>query len=849
MAGPNLLEQSGARPRIQPTGAPLFTNRFFSGLYTQRNILRDPSGVVQEKWYGGRPDAFIDGVNVEISNRLTAVRAPGSTAYSTATFPGAVNSFYPFRQFNTSSETITLMVDDATKIYTLNPTAKATVLTKANGAGPAFFIGVGNTLYIGDGAEQVAWTGVGTVRNWGIATPLASGNAYAGTGADGGGSSAWANPTNIQGAPDAAFATDTLIALNPNTSSKSNQLQGTNYGLAVSGKIVGIQVVVTGFAVVNAGNPRVTLNLQLTLNGIPVGSFAQNYSVPGSNSAMVFGGQQYLWGYNSWTAAAINGATGIGAEIQAQIYTPRGASASNVTFSIDSVQIIIYTTGAVVGTPSGAAGSLTTTNGGWKYVYEYANSASGAFSPATPAGAATGNFASQSYVGVPVVASGDAQVNQIWVFRTADGGATYFALPTNPYPNTSTTIQDTSLDSALLTLNLADVTGLNTPPPSGFTAFTYYQGRVWGCVGNVVYYSSGPDLGNILGNGNEGVPPKYFFTFPSAVVRLVPITIAAANFSMLVVCTVSDVYAIYGNGSAAAALSGTGITPYFAPPLLANVGLADYNALDVRGGIIYMLTTDGRAIKFNPSAQTIYLDPEKAIDEIGFPIGAAPPGITLTGGTLASFTAGSTYVTWHQAGSADHALFVADGSTGWFRCNTNTMPDGGAVWSTKRNIVGGCSAVQSIETSPGAHQLLIGPPSGGGPVLFRDPTAFSDNGTAYPSFARIGAIVLAQPGQTAELDFFTCDYLLVGSQPKLSVMYDNLDQAFTSLPTVTADPAQLVASVDVYNSRYYARQATSGTQGPAACRWLQLKVDFGNTDTVQNEMLSFSIYGQVEQEP
>ena len=84
------------------------------------------------------------------------------------------------------------MVDDATKIYTLNPTAKATVLTKANGAGAAFFIGVGNTLYIGDGAEQVAWTGVGTVRNWGIAALQAGapGNAYAGTG--GGRCGGWA---------------------------------------------------------------------------------------------------------------------------------------------------------------------------------------------------------------------------------------------------------------------------------------------------------------------------------------------------------------------------------------------------------------------------------------------------------------------------------------------------------------------------------------------------------------------------------------------------------------------------------------------------------------------------------
>jgi hypothetical protein len=80
VSGPNLLEQVGAKPSIQPSGAPLFTNRFFTGLYTQRNVLRDPSGVVQEKWYGGRPDCWIDGLNIELSNRLTPVRAPGSTA-------------------------------------------------------------------------------------------------------------------------------------------------------------------------------------------------------------------------------------------------------------------------------------------------------------------------------------------------------------------------------------------------------------------------------------------------------------------------------------------------------------------------------------------------------------------------------------------------------------------------------------------------------------------------------------------------------------------------------------------------------------------------------------------------
>ena len=68
---------------------------------------------------------------------------------------------------------------------------------------------------------------------------------------------------------------------------------------------------------------------------MPVGnSFAQNYSVPGSNLAVVFGRPTDIFGVTiPGLAAAINGATGIGVLVNsAQIYTPRGASASNVTY-------------------------------------------------------------------------------------------------------------------------------------------------------------------------------------------------------------------------------------------------------------------------------------------------------------------------------------------------------------------------------------------------------------------------------------------------------------------------------------------------------------------------------------
>ena len=816
-------------------------------------MLRDPSGVVQEKWYGGRPDCWIDGLNIELSNRLTPVRAPGSTAYSTTTFASAVTSFYPFKQFTTASESITLMADTPATIYTLNPTSKSSILTKAAGAGPAYFLGVGNTLYIGDGAEQVAWTGIGTVRKWGIAqAPGAGANAalYAGVGANGSGT-VWANPTYIEGAPDTNYATQTLSPISTNRHPVSGTLLATDYAFAITGQAAGVQVAITGHIVVGGSGLATSPEVfgQLLLNGTPAGTAESAAFNSSTDVSVTLGGPSDLWGNAALSAAAVNGSAGIGFQLQATAGWASGTP--TVEFFIDSVQIVVYYIGPVVGTPTGS-GSLATVDGGWKYVYEYANSASGAFSQASPPGAATGNFSGKAGVTVPVLASADPQVNQIWVFRTLDGGSTedMYALPSNPYPNTSATITDTALDSQLLEFTLADVLGANTPPPAGLTAMEYYQGRIWGAVGNVVYYSSGSDLGFIAGNGNEGFPPANYFTFPSKVVKLLGVTLSEENVSLLVVFTTSDVYAIYGNGSALAALAGAGITPYFAAPLLRKIGLSSFFAADARGAIVYMMTSDGRVISFNPASQTVYLNPEQAINEIGFAIGAAPQGITLQGGTLASFNPASAYVNFHSAGSADQALYVADGSTGWFRCNPNQQPDGGAVWSAKRNITGGCQAVQSIETSPGVWQLLIGPGSGGGSVYYRDPTQNSDGGTAYPAWGRMGALILAQPGQTASVSFVACDFAAGGSQPAIKTLLDEVDGTFIPKPLYTPDPPQLTAAASVYNNRYDMQQAASGsgTQEPVECRWMQIWFDFGSTDTVQNEMLSLTVFGSYEQE-
>ena len=57
------------------------------------------------------------------------------------------------------------------------------------------------------------------------------------------------------------------------------------------------------------------------------------------------------------------------------------------------------------------------------------------------------------------------------------------------------------------------------------------------------------------------------------------------------------------------------------------------------------------------------------------------------------------------------------------------------------------------------------------------------------------------------------------------------------------DPTQLEPSATTYAQRFYL----SETQEPAVCRHMQIEVDWG-MDTVQNELLSLSVFGAFEQE-
>lgn len=383
--------------------------------------------------------------------------------------------------------------------------------------------------------------------------------------------------------------------------------------------------------------------------------------------------------------------------------------------------------------------------GAWIYAYSYKNSITGHISTASqqsdPIVVSAGKLAVIQGAG-----SADSQVDTIVIWRTVQGGSSLFFLDeiSNPGSGKNWVYTDTIPDTSLNELISAPIDGVNDPPPTGLVALTYHLGRIWGAVNNLVYFSTGPDV--TAGNGNEAWSASNVFAFPETVSRLFPMP------SGLLVFTISDIYIIQGLGTSSSA--------FFAAPFLKDFGLVSYDAFAVNGSIIFFYSSDN---------QVLTLDPSSGASEIGFPIGDQF-GPDLGSG---SFTPSNTFVTWHVSGSQDKGLYVSDFNGIWWRMTPTPSPETGITWSPKAQIVGGFSAVQSVEVTPGTHQLLLGPKTLG-PILKRDYSVYSDNGSAYNAWVILGSIVLAQPGQIATLESFTSDSKAVGSNINLAIQLDEI---------------------------------------------------------------------------
>lgn len=934
---PNDLQKAGAMQQKPTKFAVLHQDRFITGLWTQRGPLRDAaSPYIQARFYGSRYDSLIDGLNAELTTKLTLGRRPGHSLYNNGTF-AAIDRFYSFRQNISNSEVINVLADTATKVIDITgPSGNTTIFNKSVSAGQTSFLSVGNTLYMADGIDQFQYDGT-NVSNWGTTGPVnALGDIPIGT--EGAPCRYWApNMSVLQGysildsngnvqlvagslSNVGTFSTSKIVNAADYTSKitfDATEWQFANFQLRTTGAATGSphllnwlnaynfgfsipsNASITGIAVdlnwVSQSSTTAQLqNVSLYDSGVAIGTAKNPNTQPStSNSDVVLGSNTDTWG-TTLTPALVNDPTfGFGIQIFAQtvrLFLNNFRITIYYTVANNSISVINGTTATLTGstTPkwntslfgkttdggtvwvncgppsqwspstvysttstsasivdgngnlqivqvTGMSGTTqptwsttigaTTTDGavtwvnvgpgntaaheGYQYVYAY-HTTSGNVSTASPVSQATGPVLGSIQIPLTGVGSADPSVDFIWLFRTPDGGSSFEYLDqvANPGAGSTWTFTDTHPDSDLNEFLLAPISEGNDPPPSGITNLTYHLGRIWGSVGNTVYYSRTAD--STAGSALQSFPPSNYFVFPSKVTRM------WANALGLLVFTISDVYLIQGQGTAS--------SPLYAIPYLQGIGLLNYNALDINGSIAYMFTSD---------AQLIAFDPNSGISEIGFPIGDI----------LGDWNPANVYVTWHVSGSRDKALYVSDGSTGWYRMSPTTAPESGAVmWSPKANVTGGCSAVQSIEVSPGVKRLLVGPASSG-PILKRDLTVWSDNGTPYSVFATFGSFVLAMPGQISEVSFIATDSMKVGTAMTLGVRLDEISGSFETMTISVPDPPQLVASSSVYGLRFYFNQV----EASAWCRHLQVQVSWPS-EAQPNELLSMTIFGASHQE-
>ena len=852
MLDPGLLELKGARSETKYTN--LATVKFFSGLQTQRSPFAGIDSRYGTQFMGGRPDALIDGFNCEVSNKLTLQRRPGLTAYGVSVIPPPL-TFYEWERVVPFS--LTLMVDTLNAVYNYSTTNAGIYYQKSPYAGQTNFLDLVNTLYAYDGVDaykitgpniltwsndmrQIPWTKTGgvTVGVPSFTDPVGGATAqeitWSGTGS---------------GISISQSVTPNVTPVGSNTFTYSVWLKqlSTVIGLTLILKDQGGNILASELI-----SPATTTWQKFQVTGTTLNtstSIVAYLSTPTVNSpTLVYGSQLEVGGPASPTQITTTKPQGV---YNTGIVGPTTRPTTSVTASLGQWQpghlygignIIIDTNGntqeattnpngttglsgptwaTTIGLTTGPDGTETwlmippvylSASVGYQYYYAFYNSATGQVSNVSPISLPTGPL-SGNQLTIVGSRSTDPQVDMIAIYRNVDGGAFYYQLATIANPLVSTwsyvdTVQDINLNTSIY----APIGLLNTPPPAGALDPVYHASRPWVHSGSNLYYAAGPDNAIALNIILNAVPAESWP--PLNVIPLdAPITRKISTPAGLLVWTVQDLWLI----------SGTNLSNFDPTKILIGHGLRSWNALDVDGSTMYAYLADREFVSINPSTGSM---------EMGFPIGDV----------LEVFNPTQAYVSRHVSGSQDNAVFVADGSTGWYRCNPNQVGaslsgEQSPVWSPKANITNGCGAIASVETSPGVHQLLVGQ-TAPGVVLTRDITQFQDNGTGYTWSATIGSIVLTTAGTLAETESFTTEMVAVGQTASVAVLLDEIAGTFEPLPQGVNDPPQLPTSESVYSNRYYLSQGTE----PPICRHLQVQLS-GVAANTKDELLSLMIRG------
>jgi hypothetical protein len=470
--------------------------------------------------------------------------------------------------------------------------------------------------------------------------------------------------------------------------------------------------------------------------------------------------------------------------------------------------------GGVIPVPPGEPGGLA--------LPPPTGSQTGGISTASPANVSSYSTAANQVVNhLTGVGSQDPQVDTIVIFRDADGQGPASMIELTEIPNTPNwSYDDFQPDTSLNSGQPAPINHQNDPPPAAFLPMAFNFQRIWGSNGLQVPWSGGPDI--VTGNPNEAFKPSNELPFLAPVIRIVRHT------QGLIVFLTSSIETILG---------GPSTTSFYSATLAPGVGLVGFNALDVFAGEIYFFAADSKFYLISPSL---------AMTWAGFPVGDQLANLPRSGVSDTIWNPATVYVAVHQ-NSIDNCVFLADGSTGWYRLNPHQVPGVASgpepIWSPFAAIVGGAQMVQSVELTPGIKKLVVGSPLPAKPLLIRNLSVFTDNGQPYDAQFTMGAIMLANPGQLALLKFIEADFSGIQFKPTISYLLNELSGTFTPFTSNPVfDPPSLYGFTIVPKTYSPNRYYFASNASLARCRFLQINVDFGKTAN-PDEIYNLTIYG------
>jgi hypothetical protein len=731
--------------------------QFGAGLWSNRSpLFAPPTG------------ALLDGSNAEISEKLTLKRRAGLSKYSTQqlTANEIPREFFSYRDLSGS---LRVLADLTDKVATVTSSTVTSIFATTASTVPFSFEQVGSDLYFANGTDAKRYNGT-NVFDIGVTAPSTAPTfsevanlRFAGAGAG----TNWTNPGNIT-------AYDSNLATYNNTT--QDWLRATSFGfsLPAGANILGIEVRIIGSAPDPDAVDRM-IKVALTKDGTTPATAATNSVVLNNTieTTAILGRHDDLWG-TTWTKAEVESANfGV-------LIADNDTTAAELR--INSVQVRITHDKGLRGTRGYR----------WRYVYKTAD---GHRSSASPASACSNSI--NAVVTVEGARSTDPQVTTVEIYRILDGGAVYFLVGEVANPVSGTwTFDDAVADAAVTKSRIAAIANENDPPPTGIDNLVFHLGRLWGSVGNKVYYSGGGEITN--GIPERAWKPTNYFVFPGTVTSLQPHALGLAVF------TSSRAYLIRGIGP----------STFFAMPWLDKVGVRHKRAATSDGETIYAFTSDKRLLSIAQNGLT----------DLGFVIQDKLNALNPT-----------TAIVTQHAGEVDGgALYVADGSTGYYRFSLLTQN-----WSPKASITNGFGMVRSVETGDGTFSLLAGRTTGSGYILKRDTAVSVDDGSTFSWSFDIGSLTIAPPGKLAEAWAVNYEANTAGSVPTVSVRFNELAGSFAQLGSPENDPPELEESASFRSKRWYTSTAADAT----LARHVQLRFEFPAEDAA-TEVYSIGLIGR-----